>query len=104
MKMALAQIRLKDGSSSNVSLAHHNRPALAGTLGWGLAVALVLAQSALAQNAYFQHNLVSDIAGLADKTDTNLVNPWGIAASGTSPFWVSDNHAGLSTLYNGSGT
>src|SRR5215831_9927764 len=56
-----------------------------------------------AQNSYFQRNLVSDIAGMAEKTDTNLVNPWGIAASGTSPFWVADNHAGVSTLYDGNG-
>ncbi|MDB6036738.1 MAG: hypothetical protein JWM99_579 [Verrucomicrobiales bacterium] len=56
-----------------------------------------------AQNAYVQRNLVSDIPGLASITDMNLVNPWGIAASATSPFWVSDNHSGLSTLYNSTG-
>lgn len=54
--------------------------------------------------SYLQHNLVSDIAGLADHTDTNLVNPWGISFSSASPFWISDNHSGLSTLYNSSGT
>src|SRR4029077_1762983 len=32
-----------------------------------------------------------------------LVNPWGIAFSASSPFWVSDNHAGVSTLYNSTG-
>src|SRR5206468_9203908 len=32
------------------------------------------------------------------------VNPWGISHSATSPFWVSDNGTGLSTLYNGAGT
>jgi uncharacterized protein (TIGR03118 family) len=32
-------------------------------------------------------------------TDPQLVNAWGIAASGTSPFWVGDNGSGLSTLY-----
>jgi uncharacterized protein (TIGR03118 family) len=53
---------------------------------------------------YLQHNLVSDIAGLADHTDTNLVNPWGISFSASSPFWIADNHSGLSTLYNSSGT
>jgi uncharacterized protein (TIGR03118 family) len=53
---------------------------------------------------YHQHNLVSDLAGMADHTDTNLLNPWGLAFSTTSPFWISDNHAGLSTLYNSSGT
>src|SRR6266516_6351846 len=57
-----------------------------------------------AQNHYQQHNLVSDVPGLADHTDPNLLNPWGIAFSATSPFWISDNHSGLSTIYNGSGT
>src|SRR5512136_1762248 len=28
----------------------------------------------------------------------------GIALSTASPFWVSDNHSGVSTLYDGSGT
>jgi uncharacterized protein (TIGR03118 family) len=54
--------------------------------------------------SYVQHNLVSDIAGMADHTDTNLLNPWGISFSSGSPFWISDNHSGLSTLYNSSGT
>src|SRR5262249_21208249 len=31
------------------------------------------------------------------------VNPWGIAFSATSPFWISDNHSGVSSLYNSSG-
>jgi uncharacterized protein (TIGR03118 family) len=72
-------------------------------LALGLALVCLSPGPAAAQNAYTQHNLVSDIPGMADHTDTNLVNPWGITASGSSPFWVSDNHAGLSTLYNGSG-
>jgi uncharacterized protein (TIGR03118 family) len=32
--------------------------------------------------------------------DLNLLNPWGLVASPTSPFWVSDNGKGVSTLYN----
>ena len=56
------------------------------------------------QNAYLQHNLVSDLPGVAAVTDTNLLNPWGIAFSATGPFWISDNHSGLSTLYNTVGT
>jgi len=44
-------------------------------------------------------NLVSDQAG-AVITDPNLVNPWGISFSGTSPFWVSNNGTGTSTLYS----
>jgi uncharacterized protein (TIGR03118 family) len=54
--------------------------------------------------AYLQTNLVSDLPGVANTTDPNLVNPWGIVASSGSPFWINDNGAGLSTLYNGSGT
>jgi len=59
--------------------------------------------SATSQNAYVQKNLVSDIPGLAAVTDTNLVNPWGISFSATSPFWIADNGTGLSTLYNSTG-
>ncbi len=46
-----------------------------------------------------QTNLVSDLPGAAGVTDTNLVNPWGISESAGSPFWLSDNNSGLSTLY-----
>ena len=53
---------------------------------------------------YAQTNLVSDQPGVALHTDANLVNAWGISHSPTSPFWVSDNGMGVSTLYNGSGT
>jgi uncharacterized protein (TIGR03118 family) len=52
---------------------------------------------------FFQTNLTSDIPGLANNTDPNLVNPWGIAFSSTSPFWIADNHSGLSTVYNAAG-
>jgi uncharacterized protein (TIGR03118 family) len=53
---------------------------------------------------YQQTNLVSDIPGMAKFTDPNLKNPWGISHSPTSPWWVSDNGAGVSTLYEGNGT
>jgi uncharacterized protein (TIGR03118 family) len=55
-------------------------------------------------NKFKQTNLVSDIPGVAANTDPDLVNPWGIALSSGSPFWISDNGTGLSTLYTGSGT
>jgi uncharacterized protein (TIGR03118 family) len=51
---------------------------------------------------YLQVNLVSDQDGVAQVTDKDLVNAWGIShSSGTSgsPFWVSDNGTGKSTLY-----
>lgn len=66
-------------------------------------LALTVPSVCSAQNSYSQHNLVSDIPGLATHTDPNLVNPWGIASSSSSPFWVSDNGKDVSTLYNSTG-
>jgi uncharacterized protein (TIGR03118 family) len=51
-----------------------------------------------------QTNLVSDIPGFAVTTDANLINPWGISNSATSPYWISDQGTNHSTLYNGAGT
>src|ERR1051326_8679709 len=48
---------------------------------------------------YQQINLVSDQPGMAMLQDPNLVNAWGISFAPTSPFWVSDNGTGKSTLY-----
>jgi uncharacterized protein (TIGR03118 family) len=52
-------------------------------------------------NAYHQTNLVSDLPGMAQLTDADLVNPWGLAFSPTSPAWVADNGTGKATLYRG---
>ena len=52
---------------------------------------------------FVQRNLVSDQAGQADRVDTNLVNAWGLAFSPSGPFWVSDNHTGVSSVYNSTG-
>jgi uncharacterized protein (TIGR03118 family) len=54
-------------------------------------------------NVYIQHNLVSDIAGMADVTDSHLVNPWGVSESTGSPFWVNNQGTATATIYNGSG-
>src|SRR5256714_15660133 len=62
------------------------------------------AQAGAGKNAFSQTNLVSNIPGMAQFTDPNLRNPWGISASATSPMWVSDNGAGVTTLYRGDGT
>ena len=47
-----------------------------------------------------QTNLVSDLPGVAQVQGPHLVNPWGISDAAGSPFWVSDNNAGVTTLYN----
>jgi uncharacterized protein (TIGR03118 family) len=57
----------------------------------------------IATRSYDQTNLVSDIPGLAAHTDPNLKNPWGTSVGPGSPIWVSDNHAGVATLYDGAG-
>lgn len=48
-------------------------------------------------------NLVSDGSVAAVTVDPALINPWGISYSPAGPFWVSDNNAGVSTLYDGAG-
>ncbi len=48
---------------------------------------------------FVQTNLVSDIPGLATITDPELVNPWGVSHSSTSPFWSSNQGTNTSTLY-----
>lgn len=55
-----------------------------------------------APNTYLVHNLVSDLPGIADHQDPNLVNPWGVGF-GATPFWVGDNGTGKATLYGGTG-
>ncbi len=52
---------------------------------------------------FVQTNLASDQPGVALVTDPGLVNAWGIAASGSSPFWIGANGSGTSVLYNGAG-
>jgi uncharacterized protein (TIGR03118 family) len=62
------------------------------------------AQDSGRRNAYKVTLLVSDLPGAA-VPDANLKNAWGVAFSPAgSPFWIADNAAGLSTLYDGDGT
>ena len=57
------------------------------------------------ETSFAQTNLVSDgFVVPAVTIDPNLINPWGLTHSATSPFWVSDNGAGVTTVYNGDGT
>lgn len=74
-----------------------------------LAFALVWpsAQVCFADN-FAQVNLVSDIPGLAGTYDPNLKNPWGVSffslgSVQKSPFWISNQASGTSTLYDGAG-
>src|ERR1700682_1272769 len=64
----------------------------------------VLPNLAFAQH-YTETVLVSNIS-VPNQTpvpDSNLQNPWGLVASPTSPWWVSNNAGGTSTLYDATG-
>ena len=52
-------------------------------------------------SAYRQTNLLSDLPGVAPVLDPLLVNPWGIAATASSPFWVSNDGTSTSQLIRG---
>jgi uncharacterized protein (TIGR03118 family) len=66
-----------------------------------LFLSALLINTASAQ--YQRTDLVSNQPGVAPTTDPLLVNAWGLVALPTSPWWVSDNGTGFSTLYNGAG-
>jgi len=75
----------------------------------GLVVTLAfLASSAGAANtlvAYNVYPLVSDGGPVpAPLADSSLVNGWGLSATATSPWWVSNNKTNTSTLYSGVGS
>jgi uncharacterized protein (TIGR03118 family) len=65
--------------------------------------------AAVKTGGYIETDLVVDKSPLKDKNgishtgtvDPNLLNPWGVTETPTgSPFWISDNAAGVATLYN----
>jgi uncharacterized protein (TIGR03118 family) len=60
--------------------------------------ALALVSAHAKSNAAFSvHRLVTD------RADPQLVNAWGLAASSTGPWWVSNEARGSSTVYAGNG-
>jgi uncharacterized protein (TIGR03118 family) len=65
---------------------------------------LLLAPLCFAQE-YIQTNLVSNVpvTPAAVVTDPNLQNAWGLVHGPGTPWWISNNASGTSTLYNTSG-
>jgi uncharacterized protein (TIGR03118 family) len=54
--------------------------------------------------AYVQTDLVSDLPAVgATITEPELVNPWGISHSSTSPFWTSNQGTSTATLFGVTG-
>ncbi len=71
---------------------------------FGLLMTLAIPSGLWAQQAgYSQTNLVSNIAGVATSTDSQLLNPWGISVLPGQDFWIADNNSGVSTLYDQNG-
>lgn len=62
--------------------------------------ALAVLFPALTFAQYTRTDLVTDSGAGGTVKDANLVNGWGLVSTMTSPFWVSDNATGLSTLYS----
>jgi uncharacterized protein (TIGR03118 family) len=84
-------------------MTHHQFPSsrsLALRCSAGLVFSFVLAATAQAGNTVSVTNLISSEAGAAQVTDPNLINPWGVSFSPTSPLWVSDNGTGVSSVYS----
>jgi uncharacterized protein (TIGR03118 family) len=57
----------------------------------------------MGQTGYMQTNLAANTAGVANNTDPQLLNPWGISFSPGSTFWISNNNGGTSTTYDAAG-
>ena len=55
------------------------------------------------QTPYKQTNLVANASGVANNTDPQLSNPWGISFLPGNPFWIANNNGGTSTLYDAQG-
>ena len=62
-----------------------------------------LMASAPANAQYHLTNLVSNQVGQAPNIDPLLANAWGLTRTATSPWWISDNDTGWSTVYDQSG-
>jgi uncharacterized protein (TIGR03118 family) len=68
-----------------------------------LAMVFALAFSSAAMAQYQLVNLTSNQVGWAFRVDPLLVNGWGLARGAGSPWWISDENSGWSTLYDGAG-
>ena len=69
-----------------------------------LVAAVIFTAASARADTYSWTNFQSDIAGVAQHTDANLVNPWGMSVSPNGTIWVSDNGTGVATLYHQDGT
>jgi uncharacterized protein (TIGR03118 family) len=66
---------------------------------------LVFASTAVAANdRYSTHNIVSSVASIpADRVDANLINPWGLVSTATSPWWPVNEGSNTSIIIPATG-
>src|SRR5215467_2402080 len=94
-----------------MGLRRHGSPLRMALLATAATIALPYSSQAVGQVAQ-QINLVTDNQAFlasqgfapANTQDANLINPWGMSFGPTSPFWISNQGTGTSTLYTGNGT
>lgn len=65
--------------------------------------ALCLSTAVSRASGFDWENLQSDINGVAENVDSNLLNPWGMALAPSGNIWVADNHTGVATVYDQNG-
>jgi uncharacterized protein (TIGR03118 family) len=93
---------LHQGADQSEDLTMKHRSIIAASISAVLACA-TQASADQGGGTYVQHNLVSDGSVVADHTDPNLVNGWGVAFNPFGFVWVANNGTGTSTLYDGDG-
>ncbi|HUK33601.1 MAG TPA: TIGR03118 family protein [Vicinamibacterales bacterium] len=76
--------------------------ALNRALGSLVLLVVGLSPSLASAQHYIQTNLVVDSAAIDPKAevDPNLRNAWGLVHGPSTPWWISDNTTGLSTVYD----
>ena len=71
-----------------------------------VSVCLCLCDATMFAQHFNRTDLTADMASTsptAPNVDRDLINPWGLARSSGSPWWVADNGSGLTSLYNAAG-
>jgi uncharacterized protein (TIGR03118 family) len=69
----------------------------------GALALVVVALTATASASGARPDPFSKRALVTDRSDGNLINPWGLAASREGPWWVANEGRSTSTLYSGEG-
>src|SRR2546421_13002179 len=69
-----------------------------------LTAATLCVSAGFARASFDWENFEGDIPGVAEITDSNVVNPWGLALSPSGTIFVADHGAGVATVYFQNGT